>query len=180
MSTQQAEAIRILTPKNEHGIGRDRKRRGERRDRRGDGARRGRLAGRSWIFSRSRPHAQGLAAQFPPRPPRYPPRLVTPEPSRLSFHKHQTDLWVPAKCSRSRWWTFVRNRPRSDSRILYTPAREPWQILIPPGVGHGYKVIGEAPAMLVYVTNQLYNPKDEGRIPYNDPSIHYDWELQHK
>jgi dTDP-4-dehydrorhamnose 3,5-epimerase-like enzyme len=30
------------------------------------------------------------------------------------------------------------------------------------------------------VTNQLYNPKDEGRIAYNDPSIQYDWETQHK
>jgi dTDP-4-dehydrorhamnose 3,5-epimerase len=54
------------------------------------------------------------------------------------------------------------------------------QLLIPPGVGHGYKVIGEQPAILVYVTNRLYNPKDEGRIAYNDPSIAYDWDLQHK
>ena len=34
--------------------------------------------------------------------------------------------------------------------------------------------------MLVYVTNRIYNPQDEGRIPYNDPSIQYDWELQYK
>ena len=77
---------------------------------------------------------------------------------------------------------------RSASRLvhlrvkntLYTGALKPWQILIPPGVGHGYKVIGESAAMLIYVTNRLYDPKDEGRIPYNDPSIAYDWELQHK
>ena len=25
--------------------------------------------------------------------------------------------------------------------------------------------------MLVYVTNRLYDPQDEGRIPYNDASI---------
>ena len=30
--------------------------------------------------------------------------------------------------------------------------------------------------MLVYVTNRLYNPQDEGRIAYNEPSIQYDWE----
>jgi dTDP-4-dehydrorhamnose 3,5-epimerase len=41
-------------------------------------------------------------------------------------------------------------------------------------------VIGEAPGVLVYVTNRFYNPKDEGRIPYNDASIQYDWETQHK
>jgi dTDP-4-dehydrorhamnose 3,5-epimerase len=63
---------------------------------------------------------------------------------------------------------------------LYTGALKPWQIFIPPGVGHGYKVIGESAAMLIYVTNRLYDPKDEGRIPHNDASIAYDWELQHK
>ena len=34
--------------------------------------------------------------------------------------------------------------------------------------------------MLIYVTNRTYDPKDEGRIPYNDTAISYDWELQHK
>ena len=56
----------------------------------------------------------------------------------------------------------------------------PWQMLIPPGVGHGYKVIGGGEAMLVYMTDRFYNPQDEGRIPYNDPAIHYDWETQRK
>jgi dTDP-4-dehydrorhamnose 3,5-epimerase len=41
-------------------------------------------------------------------------------------------------------------------------------------------VVGADPAMLVYVTNKFYNPDDEGRIPYNQPEIAYDWELQHK
>jgi dTDP-4-dehydrorhamnose 3,5-epimerase len=52
--------------------------------------------------------------------------------------------------------------------------------LIPPGVAHGYKVVGTEAGMLVYVTDRFYNPKDEGRIPYNDPQIRYDWETQHK
>jgi dTDP-4-dehydrorhamnose 3,5-epimerase len=47
-------------------------------------------------------------------------------------------------------------------------------------VGHGYKVIGEHPGMLIYVTDRLYNPADEGRIAHNQESIAYDWELQHK
>ena len=34
--------------------------------------------------------------------------------------------------------------------------------------------------MLVYMTDRFYNPQDEGRIPYNDPSINYDWETQKK
>ena len=63
---------------------------------------------------------------------------------------------------------------------MYVGALRPWQILIPPGVGHGYKVVGADAAMLVYVTNRLYDPADEGRIAYNDPGINYDWELQNK
>ena len=34
--------------------------------------------------------------------------------------------------------------------------------------------------MLIYVTDRFYNPADEGRIPYDDPGIAYDWETQHK
>ena len=56
----------------------------------------------------------------------------------------------------------------------------PVAILIPPGVAHGYKVVGHDDAMLVYLTDRFYNPQDEGRIPYNDPSINYDWETQKK
>jgi dTDP-4-dehydrorhamnose 3,5-epimerase len=63
---------------------------------------------------------------------------------------------------------------------LYLGSLRPWQLRIPPGVGHGYKVIGAEPAVLVYVTDRFYNPEDEGRIPYNHAGIHYDWETQHK
>jgi dTDP-4-dehydrorhamnose 3,5-epimerase len=30
------------------------------------------------------------------------------------------------------------------------------------------------------VTDRFYDPSDEGRIPYNEPRIAYDWETQHK
>jgi len=63
---------------------------------------------------------------------------------------------------------------------MYVGSLRPWQILIPPGVGHGYKVIGPEPGMLVYVTNRFYDPQDEGRVAYNDERVNYDWELQHK
>ena len=98
------------------------------------------------------------------------------------YHLHQTDYWVPAQGMfqvalvdlRAESPTFgVRN-------TLYVGTLRPWQVLIPPGVGHGYKVIGSTPGMLIYVTDRFYNPEDEGRIPYNDPGIAYDWETQHK
>lgn len=46
---------------------------------------------------------------------------------------------------------------------------------IPAGVAHGCKIIGKV-AELFYVTSKTYNPDEEGRIPYDDPKIGYDWE----
>jgi dTDP-4-dehydrorhamnose 3,5-epimerase len=63
---------------------------------------------------------------------------------------------------------------------FYVGRLRPWRILIPPGVAHGYKIIGGQEAMLVYLTDRFYDPRDEGRIAYNDRSINYDWEMQHK
>jgi dTDP-4-dehydrorhamnose 3,5-epimerase len=45
---------------------------------------------------------------------------------------------------------------------------------IPPGVAHGCKVIS-GPAHLFYTTSRVYDPSDEGRIPYDDPGIGYNW-----
>ena len=126
---------------------------------------------------------QGLAAGFDPETTQVSAALSYPATIKaFHFHRHQTDLWVPAQGIFQ--VALVDLRPDSPTfglkNTLYVGSLKPWQILIPPGVGHGYKVIGETAAMLVYVTNRLYDPKDEGRIPYNDPGIQYDWELQHK
>lgn len=45
---------------------------------------------------------------------------------------------------------------------------------IPPGVAHGLKVL-RGPAELIYVTSGVYRKDEEGRIPYNDAEIGYDW-----
>jgi dTDP-4-dehydrorhamnose 3,5-epimerase len=98
------------------------------------------------------------------------------------YHKFQTDYWVPVAGLFQVALVDLRKGSKTFGvkNTLYVGALRPWQILIPPGVAHGYKVIGEQPSTLVYITNQTYDPKDEGRIAYNDSSIAYDWELQHK
>ena len=98
------------------------------------------------------------------------------------YHKFQTDYWVPVVGLLQVALVDLRAGSRTYGRknTLYVGALRPWQLLIPPGVAHGYKVIGQQPSMLVYITNRMYDPKDEGRIPYNDTAIAYDWELQHK
>jgi len=100
----------------------------------------------------------------------------------LHFHRRQTDLWTVVKGMLQ--VALVDLRPDSRTfgarNTMYIGALRPWQVLIPPGVGHGYKVIGEQEAILVYLTDRRYDPQDEGRIAYNDPRIRYDWETQHK
>lgn len=98
------------------------------------------------------------------------------------FHKFQTDYWVPVAGLLQVALVDLRHGSRTFAlkNTLYIGALRPWQLLIPPGVAHGYKVIGEHPSVLVYVTDRIYDPSDEGRIPYNDTGIAYDWELQHK
>lgn len=126
---------------------------------------------------------QGLASEFPKTTTQVSAALSYPGAIKaFHFHLAQTDLWVPAMGLFQ--IALVDLRPDSKTfgvkNTLYAGTLRTWQVLIPPGVGHGYKVIGSDPAMLVYVTDRFYNPEDEGRIPWNQPEIAYDWELQHK
>lgn len=126
---------------------------------------------------------QALTAAFPAASTQVSAALTVPGAIKaFHFHRHQTDLWaVPTGMLQV---ALVDLRPESPTfghrNTIYTGHLRPWQILIPPGVGHGYKVISQDPALLVYLTDRFYNPADEGRIAYNDPGISYDWELQHK
>ncbi len=126
---------------------------------------------------------QGLAADYPPETTQISTALTYPGAIKaFHFHREQRDLWSVGQGMLQ--VALVDLRPESPTfgrkNTLYVGQLRPWQILIPRGVGHGYKVIGVTPAMLVYLTDRFYNPADEGRIPHNDTSINYDWELQHK
>ena len=126
---------------------------------------------------------QGLAAGFPPESTQVSAALSYPGTIKaFHFHKQQTDCWAPSMGMFQVALVDLRKGSRTHGlrNTMYVGALRPWQILVPPGVGHGYKVVGTDAGMLVYVTNRLYDPADEGRIAYNDPGINYDWELQHK
>jgi dTDP-4-dehydrorhamnose 3,5-epimerase len=100
----------------------------------------------------------------------------------IHYHYHQTDLWMPIAGMLQVFLYDMRRKSPTFGLIntLYVGLLRPWELLIPPGVGHGYKVLGQQPAQLVYVTDRYYNPEDEGRIAYDHPDIGYDWEIQHK
>jgi dTDP-4-dehydrorhamnose 3,5-epimerase len=126
---------------------------------------------------------RGLAAGFPPETSQISAAMnYAGAIKAFHYHLHQTDCWTPVKGLFQ--VALVDLRVNSSTyghrNTIYAGALRPWQLLIPPGVAHGYKIIGNEDSILVYMTDRFYNPQDEGRIPYNDPSINYDWETQRK
>jgi dTDP-4-dehydrorhamnose 3,5-epimerase len=93
------------------------------------------------------------------------------------IHKKQIDWWYVA----TGVLKVALHDTRKDSKtykqtveIFLGENRTPAIIRVPPGVAHGCKCI-HGPVNLFYVTSNVYNPQDEGRIPHNDPDIGYDW-----
>lgn len=126
---------------------------------------------------------QGLPAGFPAESTQVSAALSYPGTIKaFHYHLHQTDFWEPVQGMFQVALADLRTGSPTFGRrnTFYAGVLRPWRILIPPGVAHGYKVIGEGPAMLVYVTDRHYNPEDEGRLPYDHPGINYDWETQYK
>jgi dTDP-4-dehydrorhamnose 3,5-epimerase len=100
----------------------------------------------------------------------------------IHYHSEQTDLWAPVSGMLQIFLCDLRRQSKTFGLIntLYVGRFRPWEILIPPGVGHGYKALGIEPIHLLYFTDRHYNPADELRLAYNDPNIGYDWETQFK
>jgi dTDP-4-dehydrorhamnose 3,5-epimerase len=100
----------------------------------------------------------------------------------IHYHSEQTDLWAPVSGMVQVFLYDLRRHSKTFGLIntLYLGRFRPWEVLVPPGVGHGYKALGVEPIQLLYLTDRHYNPADELRIPYNDPDIAYDWETQFK
>lgn len=93
------------------------------------------------------------------------------------IHRLQVDWWyVPVGVLRV---ALYDTRPESSTfRVtmeLLLGENQPSQtVRIPPGVAHGCKCLS-GPAHLFYITSRTYDPDDEGRIPYDDATIGYDW-----
>jgi dTDP-4-dehydrorhamnose 3,5-epimerase len=93
------------------------------------------------------------------------------------IHKVQIDWWYVA----SGVLKVALHDTRKDSPTyrktmdFFMGDHQPSKVLrVPTGVAHGCKAI-HGPVHLFYITSKIYNPEDEGRIPYDDPEIGYDW-----
>ena len=98
------------------------------------------------------------------------------------YHLRQFDCWTVVKGMLQVALADLRRAsPTFGQRnTMYIGDKRSWQVLIPPGVAHGYKVIGTESAVLVYVTSRFYDPSDERRIAFDDDGVNYDWETQFK
>jgi len=93
------------------------------------------------------------------------------------IHKQQTDWWYVGTGVLK--IVLYDKRPESSTyrqtmEIMLGDNHDARVLKIPPGVAHGCKCMS-GPANLFYITSHTYDPKDEGRIPHDDPEIGYDW-----
>lgn len=93
------------------------------------------------------------------------------------IHKKQIDWWYVG----SGVLKVALHDARKDSptfgktmEILMGENQTAKVLRIPPGVAHGCKCIS-GPVHLFYVTSNVYDPEDEGRIAHDDMTIGYDW-----
>ncbi len=93
------------------------------------------------------------------------------------IHKTQVDWWyVPVGNLKVGLYD---NRPDSptkgETQVVFMGDNYSAKVLrIPPGVAHGCKVLGDT-THLFYITSNTYDPNEEGRIPFDDPEIGFDW-----
>jgi dTDP-4-dehydrorhamnose 3,5-epimerase len=100
------------------------------------------------------------------------------------WHRRQWDVWFFTSGMAQVVLHDLRDtsRTRGRTEVLYMGERRPLVVAIPPGVAHGYRVLGAAPAALLYHTTEHYDPADpdEERIPFDDPGIGFDWRTRNR
>ncbi|GLB61958.1 dTDP-4-dehydrorhamnose 3,5-epimerase family protein [Cytobacillus sp. NCCP-133] len=95
------------------------------------------------------------------------------------YHEKQDDLWFfPSGNAQVVLFDLRQDSPtHGETDVYYMGEENPMMLLIPKGIAHGYRVLGEKPAVIIYFTTQSYNVEtpDEKRIEWNDPRIGFDW-----
>ena len=93
------------------------------------------------------------------------------------IHKVQIDWWyVGSGVLKVALYDTRPHSPtyRQTAEIFMGDNQQAQVLRVPPGVAHGCKCVS-GPAHLFYITSRVYDPADEGRLSYDDPSIGYDW-----
>ncbi|AYO32194.1 spore coat protein [Biomaibacter acetigenes] len=100
------------------------------------------------------------------------------------YHKLQDDLWFfPKGNAQVVLYDLREDSPtRGMTNVFYMGENNPILLFIPVGVAHGYRVLGNEPAIITYFTTIAYNREnpDEYRIPWDDPEIGFDWATKNR
>ena len=98
------------------------------------------------------------------------------------YHKRQDDIWFfPVGNAQVVLHDMREDSPtKGATNVFYLGEDNPQIVVIPVGVAHGYRVLGNTPAVIVNFTTESYDPKnpDEYRVAWDDPSIGFDWNTQ--
>lgn len=92
-------------------------------------------------------------------------------------HPTQVDWWyVPVGALKVALHDLRAGSPTRGitEEALLGEAYEAQVLRIPAGVAHGCRALA-GPTHLIYVTSAVYDPREEGRLPHDDPAIGYDW-----
>lgn len=100
------------------------------------------------------------------------------------WHKLQDDLWFVVRGMAQIVLYDLRedSQTKGTTQVIYAGEDNPVLVVIPKGVAHGYRVLGNEKVGLLYHTTEPYNAAnpDEERIPFDDPKIGFNWETENK
>jgi len=100
------------------------------------------------------------------------------------WHKKQWDYWFVVRgMAQVVLYDLRQDSPtKGETNVFYLGEDNRTVLAIPPGVAHGYRVLGDQKVGLIYFVTQPYNPNepDEERIPFNDPQIGFDWTTKNR
>lgn len=106
-----------------------------------------------------------------------------PEPIKaFHWHRKQWDFWdVISGNARVVLVDLRHDSPTAGAVQVLTAGEDaPRVVAIPPLVAHGYQCLGLRDVHLVYYVTEPYDAEcpDEGRIPWDDRRIAFDWRVE--
>ncbi|MGH7691902.1 MAG: dTDP-4-dehydrorhamnose 3,5-epimerase family protein [Candidatus Dormibacteria bacterium] len=107
-----------------------------------------------------------------------PPELI----KAFHWHRRQWDYWDMVQGNARVVLVDLRSDSASKgiTQVVIAGQHAPKMIAIPPLVAHGYQALDLQDVVLCYYVTEPYDraQPDEGRIPWNDPRIGFDWSIE--
>ena len=100
------------------------------------------------------------------------------------WHKKQDDLWymISGLAQVVLYDQRKNSKTYKQTDVYFMGDNNRIALLIPKGVVHGYRVLGNQPLMLINFVTQEYNAAkpDEERLSFDDPAINFDWTTKNR